>query len=76
MPTDVYTRYKAQLEKIVSNPYPLVDTTGALLASEQLSTAWNAKRYQISDNLQNEQACRLKQQLGQAPFGWDLPMMT
>ena len=34
MPTAVYTRYKAQLEKIVTNPYPLLDTTGALLASQ------------------------------------------
>ena len=51
MPTDVYTRYKAQLEKIVSNPYPLVDTTGAHLASEDLSTAWNARHFSISDHL-------------------------
>lgn len=56
----MYTRYKAQLAKLVVNPYPIVDTTRALLASPELSTAWNAKRYSISDNLQSEQALNLK----------------
>ena len=70
MPTDVYSRYKAQLEKLVNNPYPLFDSTRANLASPQLSTAWNAKRYSISDRLQNEQSMSLKSRLMQAPYGW------
>lgn len=60
LPTELYSRYMAQLQKLVSNPFILPDTTSTSLASSHLQTAWNATRYQISDNLQNEQARSFK----------------
>ena len=75
LPNDFYTRYKDQLTKQVINPLETPNTTKADLASEHLQTAWNSKRYSVSDNLQNEQAQSFKNQLNNAPFGWDASIM-
>lgn len=76
MPTNFYARYKEQMTKLISNPFPLVDSTGAHLASQELNTAWCTKRYEVSDSLLSDQAQKFKSELCKAPFGWDHPMHT
>jgi len=54
----------------VVDPLRVEDRTGAHLASPELQTAWNAKRYTVNDNLQNQTVQSLKERLCVAPFRW------